>query len=280
MTDDQDPPARSAIDDRDGRLPKNVGLSPLLLILVLLAAVAIGVAIWATQSGERSGTPAANTADSPQAKKAPDAQPGPTSPAQLAAAFQSAFGKPSEAQLTTGDDIRTYRPSRLLHLDDLYVLLSEGRNLNDCHACSGSVAIHYLRQLGDGFELVGSWPDLVPGLGYGEPPEWTVSAEYNTYPTIHSEAGFTAQGCTTGVLWLTELRPDKPVQSEMISTYYGNASGMGERNGQTIEGKIRNIRKNASFEVAYSGAESFVEKWVKKGDVYRLEAGETRMPQC
>jgi hypothetical protein len=35
-----------------------------------------------------------------------------------------------------------------------------------------------------------------------------------------------------------------------------------------------------SFEVQYSGARSFSEKWVKKGDVYRLKSGETKMPQC
>ena len=97
---------------------------------------------------------------------------------------------------------------------------------------------------------------------------------------MFEEGGYTAQGCTSGGATLTELRPDKPVQSGLVRTHFDNQSGFGELNGQTIKGTLGNIHKDTSFEVAYSGARSFTEKWVKNGEVYRLESRETKMPQC
>lgn len=257
--------------------------SPAFAFLGLVAAlIAVAIAIWSTRRSEQGEVPNANMPDSgaPPSEQAPRAASAATTDAQLAAAFQAAFGKAGQAELTSGDDTRTYRPSRLLRVDDQYVLLSEGRNASDCHVCSGGVAIHYLHAQGDGFTLAGSWPDLVPGMGFGEPPDWSISDAYSSYPTLVAETGYTAQGCTSGGVWLTELRPGKPVRTELVPTHFENASGMGELDGQSIEGKIVNIRKDASFEVIYSGARSFTEKWVKKGNVYRLESGETKMPQC
>jgi hypothetical protein len=257
--------------------------SPLFIVLGLLtAAIAVAIAIWSTQSGERSEAPVANMADpgAGRSEKAPKGEAASTSSAQLAAAFEAAFGKTGVARLTAGDDTRTFRPTRLLRVGDKFVLLSEGTNVSDCHACSGALAIHYLRARSDGFAVVGSWPDLIRGYGWGRPPDWTVSEEFNTYPTVVEEGGYTAQGCTSGGVTLTELRPDKPVQTGLVRTHFDNASGFGELNGQSIDGSLGNIRKDASFEVAYSGARSFTEKWVKKGDVYLLETGETKMPQC
>jgi hypothetical protein len=277
----QDDPGRA--EDRVPPIAEpSTGRSPVFMILGLLAvAIAVAVAIWATRSHERGETTNA-TATGPVSREeeVEKSRSEPESEAQLAAAFQAAFGKAGEATLTTGDDSRTYRPSRLLRTGDTYVLLSAGENQNDCHACSGTLAIHYLRAQGDGFAVVGSWPDLVPGLGYGEPPDWTVSNDYGRYPSVHAEIGYTAQGCTSGAVSLTELRPDKPVQTELIPIHYENQSGIGDLNGKTIDGTIGNIRKDTSFDVTYSGARSFVEKWVKDGDGYRLESGETQMPQC
>ena len=279
----QDDPGRTEYSARDRVGRASRPRSPIFIILGLVAvAIAVAIAIWATQSDRRDNEVEMNAAGTGPAEpgEAQKTESGPVSEAQLAKAFEVAFGKRGEAELTVGNDSRTYRPSRLLSIGDTYVLLSAGSNLNECHACSGAVAIHYLRAKGDGFTVVGSWPDLVPGLGYGEPPDWTISNDYGRYPFVHAEIGYTAQGCTSGAVSLTELRPEKPIRSELISTYYENQSGMGEHDGQTINGTIGNIRKDTSFEVTYSGARSFTEKWVKKGNVYRLGSGETQMPQC
>lgn len=258
--------------------------STLFIVLGLLtAALGVAIAIWSTRGGERTAAPDASVANSGEARSEATPKKGEVhsnSDAQLAKAFEAAFGKATEARLTAGDDTRSYRPSRLLRVGDKLVLLSEGTNVSDCHACSGALAIHYLRETSDGFAVAGSWPDLIRGYGWGRPPDWTVSETFNTYPTVVEEGGYTAQGCTSGGVTLTELRPDKPVQTGLVRTGFENASGSGELNGQSIHGTVGNIRKDQSFEVAYTGARSFTEKWVKMGDVYRLESGETKMPQC
>lgn len=269
--------------DSDGGASGTRARSPLFIVLGLLGiAIAVAIAIWATRSdepGEAADADAANTSVAQSGNKQ-KAEAKSVSDAQLGKAFEAAFGKAGQAELTAGDDRRIFRPARLLRLDDKYVLLSEGTNVNDCHVCAGALAIHYLRETEDGFAVIGSWPDLVRGSGWGGPPDWIISDEFNIYPTVFEEGGYTAQGCTSGGVTLTELRPDKPVQSGLVMTHFDNQSGFGELSGRSIKGTIGNIRKDTSFEVAYSGARSFTEKWVKKGDVYRLESDVTRMPQC
>jgi hypothetical protein len=270
-------------DDSDAGASGTRARFPLFIVLGLLCvAIAVAIAIWATRSDEPGDVADADPANVSAAQPGNEhkTEAGPVSDAQLGKAFEAAFGKSGQAELTAGDDRRIFRPSRLLRVGDKYVLLSEGTNVSDCHVCAGALAIHYLRETDDGFAVIGSWPDLVRGSGWGGPPDWIVSNDFNTYPTVFEEGGYTAQGCTSGGVTLTELRPDTPVQSGLVRTHFDNQSGFGELDGKSIKGTIGNIRKDTSFEVTYSGARSFVEKWVKKGEVYRLESGETQMPQC
>jgi hypothetical protein len=200
---------------------------------------------------------------------------------QRALAFQAAFGGEESAVLEVEGERLRYSPGRLVWSGNRAVLLSPGENLDKCHACTGALAIHYLEPAGDGFRVTGSWPALVQGSGYGEPPsDWSLSDQFAEYPVLVEEGGYTAQGCTSGGVTLTELRPERPVQSALIRTIYSNQSGFGANNGAEIEGEIVNIDKEVSFDVTYSGARDFSETWVRRGDTFQLQGAETRMPQC
>ncbi|MFC7498953.1 hypothetical protein ACFQRC_06935 [Enterovirga sp. GCM10030262] len=199
---------------------------------------------------------------------------------QRARAFQAAFSGEGSPVVEVDDQRLRYSPGRLVWIGDRAVLLSPGKNLDKCHACAGALAIHYLEPSGDGFRVTGSWPALVQGSGYGDPPsDWSLSDRFAEYPVLIEEGGYTAQGCTSGGVTLTELKPERPVQSALIRTIYSNQSGFGADNGTEIDGEIVNIQKGVSFDVAYSGSRAFTETWVRWGDTFEPR-GETRMPQC
>ena len=199
---------------------------------------------------------------------------------QRTLAFQTAFGGEESSVLEVGDERLRYSPGRLVWIGDRAVLLSPGENLDECHACTGALAIHYLEPAGDGFRVTASWPALVRGSGYGAPPsDWSLSDRFAEYPVLVEEGGYTAQGCTSGGVTLTELKPERPVQSALIRTIYSNQSGFGADNGAEIDGEIVNIQKGVSFDVVYSGSRDFTETWVRQGDTFEPR-GETRMPQC
>jgi hypothetical protein len=143
--------------DAEARRNRNV-------IFVLFAAaglaVAIGLGIWLGRdvSGGRTA-PEANVA-MPQENAATDnmidAAPPPPSdirtlpmPDQLARAFASAFGTAGAASLEVGGRTINYKPGRLVWLADRAVLLSPGTAADDCHACTGALAIHYLQPDGE-----------------------------------------------------------------------------------------------------------------------------------
>lgn len=198
---------------------------------------------------------------------------------QRSLAFRAAFAE--NPVLDVEDGQLRYTPARLEWIGDRAVLLSLGKNLDECHACTGALAVHYLEPAGDGFRVTGAWPTLIRGSGYGAPPsEWNLSDKFAQYPVVLVEGGYTAQGCTSGGITLTELRPDEPVQSTLIRTIYSNQSGFGADNGAEIEGEIANIDKGASFDVVYSGSRDFTETWIRRGDSFELRGGETRMPIC
>src|SRR3546814_19188775 len=118
----------------------------------------------------------------------------------------------------------------------------------------GALALHYLERGEECCRGTGTWPALVEGSGCSETPsDWSLSGECDEYPAVVEEGGYAAQGCTSGGVTLTELRPERPVQSGLIRTIYSNQSGFGANNGAEIDGEIVNINKGVSFDVTYSG---------------------------
>jgi hypothetical protein len=286
--DSSDAPDPELDEEAEARRKRNI----LFVLVVLLGiAVAIGLGIWLGRgvSGGKTA-PEANVA-MPQEPTPVDnmivaAPPRDIStlpmPEQLNRAFAAAFGTAGSATLQTGERRISYKPGQLIWLADRAVLISPGTASDDCHACAGALAVHYLRASGDTFQVIGSWPDAVSGAGYGAPPKYRITSQFTASPAIYEEGGYTGQGCTSSSVTLTELAPGGPIQSGPIRLHYSMEGDVldADSPGGTIDGTITNVRKDVGFDVNYSGEQPFTENWVKRGARFVLESGETRMPQC
>lgn len=193
---------------------------------------------------------------------------------QLKLAFRTTYGSDGAARVTEGDtEVMTIKPGKLLWVGDIAVLLSPGANVSDCHACSGTLAIAYLKPNGDAFEVTGKWATLVRGSGWGAEPDWKVSDAFTPYPAVYVESDDTAQGYTCSGATITELKPDGPVQSDRIPLASDNEGAVDDRTGKTfggeprknLTGKITDIVKGKSFVVQASGTASFAEKYEYRG---------------
>ncbi len=205
---------------------------------------------------------------------------------QLKLAFRTAYGADGAAQVREGDsDVINVKPGQLLWIGETAVLLSPGANASDCHACSGALAIAYLKPQGNGFEVTGKWPTLVRGSGWGAEPEWRVTSEFTDNPAIYVESGRSGQGYSCGGASITELKPDGPVQSERVWLSASNEGAVDETTGKTfggeplsnLDGKIVDVVKGKSFAVQASGTAKFVERYEYSGGKFVPLQKESRL---
>jgi hypothetical protein len=204
---------------------------------------------------------------------------------QLARAFEAAFGSRGEAvRSVPGDgsdeDVR-YAPGRLIWPAFGPVLVSEGKVQDPAHASAGKIAVHYLRQAGDRFEVARAFPAAVSTGSNGEVARWSLNPRFSNWPVIAAEGGGTAQGYTCSWLTLTELRPDGPDKVAQVPLLYDDRGAKEDGTGRAIEGKILNIDKNRSFDVVYSGSRAFSEHYVRGAGGYAVAGGgKSTMETC
>jgi hypothetical protein len=200
---------------------------------------------------------------------------------QLAAAFEAAFGRGGRAVRSVDGSTMTYTPAALRWIGERAVLLSAGRNESDCHACAGALAVHYLEAAGDSFSVQGEWLTGGGLADWGRAPEWRFSTELSDQPMLRTEGGGGNQGIFCSSVTYYEFGGNGPREVADIPIGYSNMSGLGgEDDGTEIQGRMRNIRRNVSFEVAYSGTRSFVERWARRGGRYVRSSGESQVPTC
>lgn len=201
---------------------------------------------------------------------------------QLSRAFQAAFNAKDQAQVQIGGRTFVYHPGKLFWDGDRAVLISPATGAGDCTDCAGTVGVYYLSAAGDHFQVSGSWPEAVSGARWNTSPRWHMIGTYTSRPAIWEQGTTRTQDCASGSATLTELTPAGPVTSGPIRfTYRGKNGIAGILLGDTnIEGHIANVQKDVSFDVVYSGDKQFTETWVKQGDRFVLQGGESKMPTC
>lgn len=198
---------------------------------------------------------------------------------QLAAAFATAFG--SRTERTVGDNIYRFQTGGITWIGARAILISPGTGSDDCHACAGTLAVHYLVPEGRGFRVAGEWLEGGGFGGYGHSPGWRFSSELSGRPMLRTEGGDGNQGIFCSWITYYEFAEGGPREIANVPVGYSNASGMGgPDDGVEIEGSIRHIRANQSFEVAYSGSRTFTERWVMRGGRFVPERGESALPTC
>jgi hypothetical protein len=263
--------------ERDG----GAGYKSLLIGGGLVIAGAIGLGVWAViPVGQFSSQPTELPNKSISAP--PVAEPikaigvsALTETEKLKLAFRTAIGVDGTKVTKTADETRITTPIKLVRLPFGLALLTKMEIKDGCHACTGYIGVYYLAEDGEGYRITGSWPEAVSGWGWGAAPiDWNLAEKFSSYPSIFAEGGYTGQGITCGSASVTELRPEGPVASELIRTSYSDAGAIGDDGlvygepPRELEGKIGTVLKNKSFEVRVTGTESFVERYVRKGNKF------------
>ncbi len=201
---------------------------------------------------------------------------------QLALAFTAAFNAKDQAQVQISGRTFVYHPGRLYWDGDTAVLIAPATGAGGCSDCAGTVGVYYLAAAGDHFQVTGSWPEAVSGAQWNTIPHWRMISTYTTHAAIWEQGFNRTQDCSSGSASLTELTPSGPVTSGPIRFSYHGKNGLAAiLLGDTdIQGHVANIQKDVSFDVIYSGDKQFTETWVKQGDRFVLQGGESKMPAC
>ena len=187
-------------------------------------------------------------------------------PKRLADAFEAATGH--RAPFSTNskyDSIRT-SPLKIVQLPFGPVLLTQDRN-SHWHASVGAIGVYYLKEADGRFRVTGRWPRAVKGWDWGDPPEWRLTGKFTTYPAIYAWGDFMAQGLKKKSATLTELQPGGPATSDLIVTGHNDWGGRSSDDEPVciVNGRIKNIRKDRSFDVVASGTVRAVDRFVKRG---------------
>lgn len=193
-------------------------------------------------------------------------------------AFKAAFKGDPQAVL---DDTRyAFKPEAVRWVGGRAVLISGGQG-DDCHGCAGTLAVHYLQPRGDGFEVVGAWPQAASGGTFGAPPAWTLRTDLADNPVLETGSGGTFQGYTCRTAQLVELAPDAPVLiADGVQLGYDDAGAAVDRAAEGIEGKIFPGAKGRSFVVVYKGTRTARVTYEKHGAVYQKAKGSPDLPSC
>lgn len=255
------------------------------LIAAPVAAIAVAVLIYFLVAGR--GQQSTTVANATQANIAAPAAAAPKAPTmrdspqaeQLATAFRAVFGRDGPVPRDLGGEGGTERAARLLWTSFGPVLLTESSLPDGCHACTGYVGAYYLRDTGTGFEVAARYPEAAHGSGWGNAPDdWQVVENFTTYPALFYETGYTGQGYTTLGANLVELRPEGPSVSAMDRGADNSGAVGDEEEVSSYEGAIRNVVRNQSFDMVFTGTCEFTRRYVFRNNKFEPET--ELVPEC
>lgn len=256
--------------------------------LALVLVLAAGLLLGRTAGGQPdrpavNGTPTAETKAVEQPPTAPPRVRGVRTlpaPEQLARAFEAAFGEADRATRELEEAELTYTPGGFQWIRNRAILVSPGRNRDDCHACAGAIAVHYLEPARDGFAVRGEW---LAGGGYddrGQPPGWRFSTEISKEPLLRTEGSGGNQGIFCTNVTFYAFGRDGPQTVVEVPVGYSNASGFGDDNGTELSGRITSVKRDQSFLVEYTGTRRFSERYERREGRYVLASGNSQVPTC
>jgi hypothetical protein len=252
-------------------------------LVTLGGAVALG--LWSSAETSPQLTPIRRSIP-----VTPNPEPSPTPPVtarsaaeRLADAFQAATGHRAQFTRTVGGEAVTTTPIRLVELPFGPALLTRREIKDGCHACTGAIGVYYLRENGNVTTISSSYPNAVEGWGWGAAPtEWQLTTRFTATPAIYAEGGYTGQGITMSSATITELTAKGPVTSDVIGTGFTNAGAITDddpRQVCDVDGKIANIVKDRSFDVAVSGSISGRDRYIKReGRFVAVKKADWEMP--
>ena len=256
------------------------------LVIAPLAAIAIAVAIYFLVAGRgqqstavadatpvKAAAPApAAAAGSPTMRDRPEAE-------QLDAAFRAVFGRASPVEQSIEETPASERAVRVVWASFGPILLTERSIADGAHVAVGYVGAYYLRDTGTGFEVAQRYPEAAPGWGWGSPPnDWRIADNFTTHPAIYAEGGTLYQGYATAAALLVELRPEGPSLSSFELGADNSGAAGDEGDAQTYEGEIRNVVRDQSLDVVFTGTCEFTRRYLFRNNKFEPET--ELVPEC
>ncbi|EQB11681.1 hypothetical protein [Sphingobium lactosutens] len=174
----------------------------------------------------------------------------------LIAAFKAATGH-STMFRQDGDNGRAYvTPFKILNLESGVFLIVKVTSVTPSHANYGAFRVYRMDGDQQKFSFFGDPVEFNSGQ-FGIPSsDITLIDTMTDYPALYQEDCYGQSGYMSCWVNLVELRPDGPVQSDNIPTYYSNTDAMLPDGEKPIEvkGKIVNIRRGEGFDVVDANA--------------------------
>jgi hypothetical protein len=286
------PPEPGATDEEEeqeeappSRRPLYLALGGVALILAVAAGLFLGRMV-----GEGSEGGAENVAALPETSLAdenliappavPDVRTLPPEQ-QLVRAFETAFASRGSAARTIDGASFTFAPGAMRWIGSRAVLVSPGTGAQDCHACPGRIAVHYLEPEAGGFRVVGEWIEAMGA--WGKPPNWGFTSLLSPQPMLRTSIRDGGQGYFCSVTNFYEFGPEGLREVADVQTGYSDTGAIvpeEDKEATEIEGKIANVVRGRSFDVIYTGSRSFAERYERRGDRYVLASGESQLPTC
>ncbi len=192
-----------------------------------------------------------------------------TSAERLRQAFEAATGHSRPFVQTLKGESFTVSPVDIVELPFGPALLAKREMKDGCHACSGYLAVYYLRENDEQTVVTASYPEAISGWGWGAAPtEWQITTRFTSNPAVYASGGYMGQGIVESSAVITELRPEGPVSSDLIGTGFSNAGALTDDDPRPrceVDGKIANVVKDRSFDVVVTGSVSGRDRYVKRG---------------
>jgi len=203
------------------------------------------------------------------------------SPADLLLAFKAAYGQPAplvqpKNEPDAGGQVDlNYAPVGFVDVaPGIVALIAQGTGADCGRFCTGTTDIYYLRRTPSGFESLGAWRDLAPGLFFGVPAEWSVRHDLFTGAALIAN-GVTGEGnCYPAVYTIIELTPLAP-KVRAAGVFSGAQVEAGE-----IKSTIQPVIRDQSFKLVYYGLKSVTIKYNRIGDEYLAEEPEQTPRFC
>lgn len=209
---------------------------------------------------------------------------------ELQAAFIAAFGHAAPFVVAaSGPDFSkslqgsrlTYTPSGLEPVaPGIVALISAGTLVEgQCHACHGTLAIHYLKQTGKDFSLLGAWPAIGGGAAYGQAATWSMRDDLDDVPLLITKEDDGGQGCYQTWADLIALTPQRPIVRAGVALATKYVPQTDETaHGYDLKATLVPVERGKVFAAQYSGTERFRVTYVRSGDVYVAKGKD--LPVC
>lgn len=202
---------------------------------------------------------------------------------QLRLAYRAVFGyRPARKELESRGFL-TYRAGRVYWTNLGPILIAPAYHSDAWLTERGALGVFFLREIDGAFRLERAFYNSVQGSFMGNPPIWKLSAAFGGFPMIIATTRNTIGGIGCAKTSLYKLEYNVVSWLHTFNSEYDNSAN--EQDPSQIVrliGNMKNIKRNGTFDVSYTGTKRFVHRYVPLFDGYDFAPSSSRelVPSC